>query len=248
MPHSQKPLLLLLAHAGGSVMMYRYLFTDLEKYFQIEALELAGHGRRLSEPLPQTLEEMNEDFVAQVLKIAPQPRPTYIMGHSLGAQNAYLLIQSLSKRGFLASECHFIASSSYPPGYYGFDKSMLDLPLLEFWKTSAKAFSSTQTSSSPAEEAKIAKLFAPVLKADLKAITLYNPQHAKENIIDWPITAISAKEDLLVEDKVKEWKNYTSNSFKVKKVSGDHFFLLDNPSQLIEIIVKTLSQKNRKLL
>lgn len=86
--------------------------------------------------------------------------------------------------------------------------------------------------------------------ADLKIVESYIPI-ASEAPLPVPIIAFHAKnDDRVTMNEMKAWKNFTSNTFKLHVLHGDHFFLYGDQSQdkLIRDIINELQNEHETLL
>jgi medium-chain acyl-[acyl-carrier-protein] hydrolase len=84
-------------------------------------------------------------------------------------------------------------------------------------------------------------LVLPIIRADLVAIDNYvyldNPP------LSCPITAIGGLQDSSVtRDELSPWREHTSDSFTLRMLPGDHFFLHSAQQTLREVIARELRQ------
>lgn len=100
------------ASAGGSVSMYNELEKNLASKINMIPVELPGRGRRFTEPLKNSMEEVVEDCYQQIIT---KINGTYaLLGYSMGAWIAYELYYRLKNRG-IDSPCHIFICAQEPP-------------------------------------------------------------------------------------------------------------------------------------
>ncbi|GAB6926349.1 hypothetical protein JCM10914A_03320 [Paenibacillus sp. JCM 10914] len=79
------------------------------------------------------------------------------------------------------------------------------------------------------------EFFLPILRSDFRICELY--RYIEEVPLDIPITAFGGNKDPDVSpDDLKEWKIHTTNRFNYFMLDGDHFFLHQQQSRLVNMI------------
>ena len=77
-------------YAGGSAAAYNKWRQYLDKHIELRPVELAGRGRRIYDPLYQSIEEAVDD-VYQLISPELAKGPYAFFGHSMGGIIAYEL-------------------------------------------------------------------------------------------------------------------------------------------------------------
>ena len=224
-----------LPHAGASATLY----LQCEKYFddgEIVPLDPPGRGRRMSEPLCETLEEMVADLKRQVLsRLKPDDEFTFY-GHSMGALLIYELLHEMMREGIRLPGHIFLSGKNAP--------SVRQRSLVH--KLNEAGFMKwirTMGGTSPEffENPVLAKLYIPIMRADMRIVETYR-HPKKQPLLPVDISYFYAPDDPCISQKsVEKWATLTSGSFRMHHFEGSHFFIFDEMERIIEIIRQTLS-------
>ncbi len=228
-----RPLLFLLAHAGGSAAVYQTAFKRLSAQFEIVALELPGHGRRINEPLLTSMELMVIDLHRQVERALTTEPDYVIFGHSLGGLAAFLLAHEISGRG-LPPPARLVISSACVPGSHRVNPALLALSDADLWRASADYFGAPNREALDSEELML--LFTPILRADLQAVLDYKPR-GEFTPLDVPLAAVFAEGDIVGPEDMSRWQSFTRPPLVVSRLAGGHFHPLVNPAAVEELIL-----------
>jgi surfactin synthase thioesterase subunit len=114
---------------------------------------------------------------------------------------------------------------------------MSRLPDLEMWRASAEHFG--VLNNQPIPTPKQMELFSSVYRADLEAVEGYKAPDPHP-VLDAPITAFIAEDDMLDIGQAAALKGWTSRSFEAIKVEGGHFHPLERPEQLERLLIERL--------
>jgi medium-chain acyl-[acyl-carrier-protein] hydrolase len=91
------------------------------------------------------------------------------------------------------------------------------------------------------ENPELMALVLPIIRADLVAIDSY--VYRDEPPLGCPITALGGLQDSSVtRDELSLWREQTSESFTLRMLPGDHFFLHSVPQTLREVLARELRQ------
>ncbi len=227
-----RPLLFLLAHAGGSAVVYQSAFKRLAAEFELVPLELPGRGRRFEEPLLRSMELMVTDLYGEAAKFISPGREYAVFGHSLGGLAAFLLAHEIAARG-LPPPLRLVVSSARVPGSHAVDPALLSLSDADLWRASADHFGALNRDIIDSEELML--LFAPILRADLGAVVEYRPKGALRPL-DLSLRAVFAEDDVVGLKEMEEWRSFVSRPISVTRVAGGHFHPLANPKAVEELI------------
>jgi medium-chain acyl-[acyl-carrier-protein] hydrolase len=89
------------------------------------------------------------------------------------------------------------------------------------------------------ENPELMELVLPIVRTDFAVCNSYT--YVAEPPFDLPITAFGGLEDKNVSRQcIEAWREHTINSFVVRMLPGDHFFLNTLKSSLLEAISKGL--------
>jgi surfactin synthase thioesterase subunit len=226
----------ILSHASGSGHHYLEGFQNLGRLVELVPMDLPGHGKRKDESLLYSMEEIVGDLAREAAKSLSGGRDYYVLGHSMGALNGFLMADALIKAGFRSPKRLFMSSYS-TPGWHPIPPGMSKLPDLEMWKASALHFGVLNNQPIPTPEQM--ELFSPVYRADLVAVEKYF-QPDPIPVIDAPITAVYAESDMVNQAQVEAWRGWSTYPVEIIRVPGGHFHPLERPAQLEAIIMDRL--------
>lgn len=230
--------------AGGN----RYSFKKLEKYvpspIQWVTIELPGRGARFNEPILEDITTMVKDLFEQIKPHIEQE--TYmIYGHSMGTLLGYELTKMLIQKQCKLPECLFFSGRGAPKTAKFKGKS--SLPKEEFWKE-VEEMGGLPKELLAHEE--LLELNYPILKGDFKAIEDYKYQ-PMTSLFPMPLHVCMGEDELGTgADKVtivsvKAWNEETEFPQKIQCMRGDHFFILQNPKEVVDRIVHAFREATK---
>ncbi len=235
--------------AGGN----KYSFNFLKKYiapYNIEliVLEYPGRGLRMKEPLLESIESVLEDAVTK-LKQEIDTDDYVIYGHSMGALIGLLACDKLKATSFKMPKR--LLTTGRPLPHRRKKEKTFDLTNEAFYtKIAALGGIPEQLLQEPA----LMDFYAPILKADFKAIEEYNTletydigipisvlygdeelQKLKEN------TLVGEQEEITQETVRQKWEAQTSKVVSIRMLKGNHFFIYDHEQYIAENIIQGFS-------
>lgn len=230
-----------LPYAGGSAVVFKKWIQYLDKDIELIPIELSGRGKRIGEPLYQDVMAATED-VFQQIKNEINYSSYCFYGHSLGAMISYELAQKIRKQN-IRQPVHIFFSGRRAPHvdleeekkYHLMDNNEFRDELLDLGGTPKELF----------EHPELLELFLPILKNDFRIAETY----VKSDHIDpleSDITVMLGKQDDLTLVKSEEWKLHARNDCDIHYFEGDHFFINDQPENVVDIINNKLTEKTLK--
>jgi surfactin synthase thioesterase subunit len=240
--------LLILPHAGGSSLSYQEFRNHLPETVSLFLHDYPGHGRRSSEPLLDTMENLVADLTtrAESAGFCHKNTDWAIFGHSMGAVVAHAFIQKRIRQ-HLCLPAAFFASGARPPmpssaktasvPLHGtaLPKPSANLPKDLFWAKMAGYGGIPEEISTHPE---IQDHFEQLLKLDFQAIETHTPDTIP---MDVPIHVFYGDQDRHVVACLKEWSRFSVLQTRFYPFDGGHFFVLDHLPQIGEIMGRTLS-------
>jgi len=226
--------LLCFPFAGGSSNSFRSWAGILPPSVELWAIELPGHGSRLSEPLVENI----EDLIAPLSEgiVESFEKPFAIFGHSMGALLGFEVALYLQNQYQKIAE-HVFLSGHGAPGTSRHEPEIHHLPKPEFI---AKIKEYNGTPQEVLENEELMDLMFPILKADFKLCETYKHQNSDQ--LRTPITALGGIQDpSITRHDMEQWANFTSSSFNVRFFPGDHFYLLHQKINLLKAILTDIS-------
>lgn len=222
--------LFLLHFAGGSIYSYDFLKKYIEPNIEFIPLELPGRGKRFSEKLLKTKNEVIEDYFSQIKKLRNNA-PYIIFGHSMGATIGLSLITKLEAIGDAPEK--LIVSGNPGPGIKKEnDEVRYLLNDFQFKETLEKLGGIPKE---VLDNQELYEYFAPIMRADFECLEKYF--FSEKGIeINTPIFAMMGDEEEL-STKIENWRNFTNKDFEFKILQGNHFFIHEHPFELGNIIM-----------
>ncbi|MBB6109958.1 Surfactin synthase thioesterase subunit [Mucilaginibacter lappiensis] len=225
-------------YAGGSAAIYARWksYLNMDSCIELIPIELAGRGKRISEPLNHDLEEVVEDLY-QKIKSGITNGPYAFFGHSLGGLLIYELAQKIKGLNIRQPVHLFFSGKSAPDiagpvrnKYHLMDDNEFKQEVIKLGGTPPEFF----------EHPELTDLFLPMLRNDFR---LADTGFAQRRVIpfDCDISIFSGKEDYRIsKEQVEAWKTHTRGLCAFHYFNGGHFFLHDEAVDIIRIIDNTL--------
>lgn len=225
-----------LPYAGGSAMVYARWKRELQSFVDLELVELAGRGRRYSEPFYDSFERAVEDICARV-RGGLDGRPYAVWGHSMGSLLAFEAVSRLRETG-CEWPAHVFFSGRYPPHIRkNGERALYELPDAEFRKV---IFRLGGTPKEVLEEKELQDIFIPILRADYKLLHGYR-YRPKEHRLGCGISVLNGRQDAeIVREDILQWKIYTDKECRFYSFDGGHFYINDNEAALVDLVNRTL--------
>lgn len=229
-----KTVLLCFPYAGGSSAAYLSWKRHLSGSIELCPVELAGRGRRINEPLCESIEDVIDDIFPKIKSIIGNS-PYALFGHSMGSLLAYETARKIRAHG-MKGPVHAFLSGRYPP-FVERDTRKHLLPDNEFIQDIAALGGMNKEILKNRE---LMSLFLPIIRADYKMVELY--KHVNDGFrFDCDLTVMNGKYDELVtENEVLRWKECTNKRCSFFEFYGGHFFINEFKERVIEIINEKL--------
>lgn len=224
-------------YAGGSAMVYNPWQNNLDKSIRLHPVELAGRGRRITDPFYNTIEEAADDVI-QHIKYHLGDLPYAFFGHSMGALIAYYAAQKIREKRF-PGPAHIFFSGRGAPHIRRDDKEPYHtLPHDEFRD---KVLKLGGTPRELFEHPELMEILLPLLRNDFKLAWSYKHNHYFEPL-DCDISVMVGKDEDLKPEQVEEWDRHTKARCLQYTFEGGHFFINDptEKEKVLTIINNTL--------
>lgn len=219
-------------HRGGSAAVFSQWSQLLPPEIEVCPIQLPGREGRIDEEPYSEIDPLVAALGRDLLPYLDKPFSFYChsMGSLIGFELAHLLAQKycyipvhLFFGGFWTPEDHKLMLKTR----YGEHPSRSQI---------------LKTMSIPKGILKDAQLMAelmPVFQADYQILRSYT--YKQRPPLNCPISVFGGKSDPLVsQERLTLWHKYTSKSFQLRMLEGDHFFLKDPRSNLLEYLARDL--------
>ncbi len=208
-----------LHHAGGEKYAWRRYKESLPSDILPILTELPGRGDRYGEPLLRDTDEIIEDLYGQILPHLVHPY--IIVGKSMGALHAFLLLQRLISED-KPLPVHVFIGSRKSPGSYQNHVRISELPKKDFWE-GVKGYGGLPKLL--LEHKELMELYEPILRADFYALEHFNCDSKIQ--IPVPATIMVGSQDRIKLDELKSWQSFFTEEVKFLELPGGHFFMYE---------------------
>jgi surfactin synthase thioesterase subunit len=213
-----RPRVYCVPHAGGSAAAFADLRRALRPELEVVFLEPSGHGRRLFEPLAESVHESADDLY-RTLRDALRPADV-LLGHSLGSWIAYELVLRCQQYG-PATPRLLVCSASAPPPPAPADNPLYSLPDAEFL---AKVAVFGRLPSRMFDDPDLRQIYLPILRRDYQLVEEY---HRTARPVDCDVLVLRGNTDELTAPGTGDWSPFTRRACRVQDFDGGHFFLYE---------------------
>ncbi|MFE6491536.1 thioesterase II family protein [Streptomyces sp. NPDC057748] len=224
--------LLCLPHAGGSAPFYFPVSKALSPDVDVLAVQYPGRQDRRTEACIESLPELADVLVEQVLPWTD--RPLALFGHSMGASLAFELALRLEERGTVPLVV--FASGRRAPSQYRHET--VHLRDDDGMVTELRALSGTDAQVFGDEE--LLRMVLPAIRSDYKAAETY--RHTDGARLAAPIQVHVGTEDPKATlDEARAWGEHTKGDFDMLTYPGGHFYLNNHAPRVISAISQKIS-------
>ncbi|MGH8782244.1 thioesterase II family protein [Paraburkholderia sp.] len=233
--------LVCLAHAGGSVALYREWQPRLPSWIRVQTLELPGRAARRALPAHTDWPALIAQLYADLREHVDTSRPFAVFGHSMGALVGLELIHAIRARDD-RSPVWFGASGTIAPLRRNAETDWLDAShdtMLDKLK---------ERGGTPAvllDDRDFLDLVMPVMRADFHLCGLH-PLHAAQAArapLDCPVAVLTGRDDVATAnaDDVAAWSQETRGACTTHAFDGGHFYLDGAPDPVLACVATSLA-------
>jgi surfactin synthase thioesterase subunit len=226
--------LVCLPFAGGNKYSYRCFEKIAPSFLTITTLEYPGRGSRSKEPLMRDIDSLAHDLFGQLKEIIKDGNYAFY-GHSMGGLLACLVTRKVLDNNFFPPGHLFITGTTGPSAHSRSEKKTSLMDKEEFIQELIRLKGGPDEILQNRE---LLDYFEPILRADFEVSESYlYDEVAPMNI---PITVITGMEEDMEEADIRSWQKETNFAIDFKRLPGHHFFILDFPEVIIDVIMKKL--------
>jgi surfactin synthase thioesterase subunit len=227
-------------YAGGSANVFLAWKHRLDISIELVPVELSGRGGRIRSPLLESFDRVLEDVLSEVTR-TPAPASYALFGHSFGGLLAFELAHELMARGRDAPRHLFVSATSPPQRAQERILSLVDERRLRADDRELLG-SLAHLGGVPSEildDDEAVQLFAPILRADLRA--LFGYRHVSQAKLRCDISILLGSNDTMAtETDAQLWSALTTGSVATRLFEGGHFAALERPADVVWLVNETL--------
>ncbi len=220
-------------YAGGSSIIFRSWLDKLPDNIEICPIELPGRGSKIKLTPLNRLEPIVQELSLQIKPYLDKPFAFF--GHSMGGLVSFELTRLLHNK-YEVNPVHLFISARRAPQIPDLEVPIHNLPEADFI-TELRRYNGTP--NTVLENQELMQLFLPILRADFAVLETY--VYASTQPLKCPISVFGGLQDNKVNiEELEAWREQTSNYFSLNMLPGNHFFIHENLSLLIECICEQL--------
>jgi medium-chain acyl-[acyl-carrier-protein] hydrolase len=222
-------------YAGGGSAVFRQWQEELPPSVEVCPVHLPGRPPRLREPaltqIPPLVRSLARDMRPYFDK------PFALFGHSMGALISFEMARLL-RREYGVEPLHLFVSGRSAPQLGVKEAKTHDLPQPEFIE---ELRGLNGTPPEVFEHPELLAMMLPLLRADFSVCQTY--AYTDEPPLNLPITAFGGLQDTNVSRaELEPWGEQTSESFMLRMIHGDHFFINTSRQILLRALALDLLQ------
>src|SRR5215212_5880632 len=226
-------------YAGGGSLIYRHWAKHLPDTIEVVRAHLPGREGRLNEPPFTRLEPLITELVEAIRPFLD--KPFVFFGHSMGGLISFELTRRVQKEYGLAPAHLFISAYTAPHVPAEFNVNYT-LPEPQFVEEVRRL---NGTPSGVLDHAELKRLVLPLIRADFELCQTHD--YVAGPPLYCPITVFGGLQDKEVDSgNLEAWRPYTTGPFVLHLLPGDHFFINNSQSHLLECILRDLHTSCRK--
>lgn len=222
-------------HAGGSAASYNKWRLYMDKHIELIPLELAGRGRRVYDPLYNSIDEAIDDIL-KMIKSDLGHGPYAFFGHSMGAIMSYETALKIRQLNY-PEPIHIFQSGRGAPDIPDAEDHNYHLLPEEEFKT--KIVEMGGTPKEFFEHPELMEMIMPMLRSDFKLAETYRLR-TEVMPFDYDLSVMVGKDEDVTAEQMFGWRKHTKKLCTLYYFEGEHFFLNDEVERVVSIINHTL--------
>ncbi|MER7173073.1 thioesterase II family protein [Streptomyces mesophilus] len=197
--------------------------------WRVATVDLPGREKRLlEEPYGNVVEAAKAEIDNVVAELGEGTR-TILFGHSLGAVLAYELAHLLGRRNVPVER---LVVSGSPGPWTQRERRAAGLSGDEFL---ARVEEFAGFRHEALDHPEMRELILPALHADCTMHEAYVP--STDDPVTVPVVSLRGDHDgLVTAEEARQWKDATTGAFTYVEFPGDHMYLVDHGSQILDVI------------
>lgn len=230
-----------LPFAGGTAAVFNSWKKFLDKHIDLKPIELSGRGKRIYEPLYQSVNDAVDD-VLNIIKSDITSVPYAIFGHSLGGIIALELAYQIREKQ-LSSPFHLFISGRGAPNIPDDEEEIWhNLPDEQFKENILKLGG---TPKEFFDHPELLEVILPMMRSDFKIAETYQFK-GEVKPLHYPITVFVGKDEDVNALQMHTWREHTKKICSLHYYEGDHFFINDYTENIVEIVNYTMLNEYKR--
>jgi surfactin synthase thioesterase subunit len=222
--------LLCLPFAGGGAGFFRAWRRLGSASVDFIGIQLPGRENLIRQPQATTVAAAVDAVLPACAEQLSQPGPLALFGHSSGAVVAFEIARRLDELAPGRVDRLFVSGSGAP--WRGRPGRATGLPDDEFVAAVQRFAGATHPALA---EPRLRSVVLPPLRADVQMHEEYRVPVGTAT--DVPVTAVRGADDVLISvADALEWSRATRGDFDYVELPGEHMYLVDGRSALIELV------------
>jgi surfactin synthase thioesterase subunit/short-subunit dehydrogenase/acyl carrier protein len=219
-------------YAGSGASIYRHWQELLRPAIEVVPVQLPGREDRIVEPALREMRELASSFVNALRELPPAAFALF--GHSMGALICFAVMCEL-RRLEMHMPTRLFVSACVAPNHE--QAGVHNLPEGEFQQTLVKKF------AMPKEAVANERWWNSIqqtLRCDINLLESYKLDDAVP--LNVPVTVLGGADDPVTSRQaLLDWSAFTTTDFSLRLFPGDHMYIKQHESQVIEILKRELS-------
>lgn len=216
-------------HAGAGVTVYRSWADRLPDVVEVYSVNYPGRGIRIAERPFTDAQSMVQALAADLNLFLEKPFAFF--GYSMGALISFELARRLLTDHRLQPVRLFAAACPAPQQTH-FEQPIFDLPEPEFIE---RLRNLKGTPAAVLQDRDLMQLMVPTLRADFQVCQTY--EYSPGALLSCPIAAFGGLwDESVTQAHLNGWGEQTIAWFALRMFPGDHFFLHQCESALLEVL------------
>lgn len=201
---------------------------ELLPFFIPKTLCYPGRGSRFSEKFSFSIEELVSDMLGLLKKEDLLSTHFHFLGHSFGSLVLFETLRKMRADGLPMPQSVYVSGRKAPSVPYSGKYWSLesDRDFVELLKSKGGI---------PIElyqNQEFLEIFLPIIRADFKLLEDY--QYTAQDPFDLPFHVVNGDSDVsIAAAEIQDWQKESNLPCQFEKISGGHFYLLDNVSEFV---------------
>ncbi len=223
-------------YAGGSAALYHQWPAGIPADVELLSIQYPGRATRLREAPCKQLDLLLDDIEPTITPLLD--RPFAFFGHSMGASVAFELTRRLLAAN-KPSPKHLFLSGRSAPQLPSVKPQIHNLPEEAFINAMRDM---NGTPSEILEHRELMEMMMPIIRADFQVLETWPYQSSPP--FDIPVSVFGGiGDDGVPLENLDAWASCTTGRFKRHMFPGDHFFLHQQHTAMLNIVSRAISRE-----